>query len=228
MKNTIRLSIIFLSLIFFTACSQAEWEQDNKPIAPIYQGELDLQLGSAIAPQEVSLENAWINFLSLEAFEELAAHTHDQNFVAHFKSMIHGKGEYRPDPNAATYVKESEDDYLQGFIFNSDGIFQLGQLIFKVDAKENALRFLPADKLDQLPALINGTEAADIQSVSAQYELGLDQEMASQTIPVVCWMCLAGSIVTQPGDLGGAVATRVACAICKLQLEDDEDEEQKR
>ena len=228
MKNTIHLSIIILSHIFFASCSQAEWEQDNKPISPIYQGELELQLGSTIAPQEVSLDHAWINFLSIEAFEELAAHTHDQNFVAHFKSMIHGKGEYRPDPNSGAYVQERADDYLQGFIFNSAGIFQVDHLIFKVDAKENALRFLPADKKEQLPALINGTDAADIQSVSAQYELGLDNEMASKPIPVVCWMCLAGSIVTQPADLGGAVATRVACALCKLQLGDDEDEEKKR
>ena len=228
MKNTIQLSIIILSLIFFASCSQVEWEQDNKPISPIYQGDLELQLGSEIAPQEVSLDNARINFLSAEAFEELAAHTKDQNFVAHFKSMIHGKGEYRPDPNSGSYVRESADDYLQGFIFNSDGIFQLEHLIFKVDVKEKTLRFLAADKIEQLPALINGRDAADIQSVSAQYELGLDNEMAAKPIPVVCWMCLAGSIVTQPADLGGAVATRVACALCKLQLGDDEDEEQKR
>lgn len=228
MKNTIHLSIIILNLIFFASCSQAEWEHDNKPISPIYQGDMELQLGSAIAPQEVSLDNAWINFLSVEAFEELAAHTQDQNFVAHFKSMIHGKGEYRSDPNAGSYVRESADDYLQGFIFNSDGLFQLEHLIFKVDVKEKSLRFLAADKIEQLPALINGRDAADIQSVSAQYELGLDNEMASEPIPVVCWMCLAGSIVTQPADLGGAVATRVACALCKLQLGDDEDEEQKR
>ena len=228
MKNTIHLLFIILSTVLFASCSQAEWDNDNKPVSPIFQDAYEVQLGSVISPHEVSLENGWINFQNPEAFDNLASQTANQTYIDHFKSMVQGKGEYTPDPHAASYVQDDADDYLQGFIFNSDGLFQLGNLIFKVDAKENSLRFLPADKLEQLSALVEGHEAADIQSVSAQYALGLDHATASEPIPVVCWMCLAGSIFSRPEDIGGAVATRVACALCKIQLGDDEDEDQHR
>lgn len=228
MKNTIHRLLILLTAILFAACSQAEWSNDNKPISPIFQDVYEVQLGSLISPHEVSLENAWINFQSLEAFENLAANTTNQTFIAHFKSMVHGKGEYSPDPHAASYVRDDAEDYLQGFIFNSDGLFQLGNLIFKVNAKEKSLRFLPANKLEQLPALLEGRAAADIESVSVQYALGLDHTTASEPIPVICWMCLAGSIFTRPEDIGGAVATRVACALCKVQLGNDDEDEQER
>ncbi|MEM8891835.1 MAG: hypothetical protein AAGD28_27905 [Bacteroidota bacterium] len=228
MKNTIHLLCIILTTVLFASCSQAEWENDNKPISPIFQDAFEVRLGSAISPHEVSLENGRINFQSLEAFENLASQTTNQTFVAHFKSMVHGKGEYTTDPHAASYVQDDADDYLQGFIFNSDGLFQLGNLIFKVDVKENSLRFLPANKLEQLPALIEGREAADIEAVSVQYALGLDHTTASEPIPVICWMCLAGSIFSRPEDVGGAIATRVACEICKIQLGDDDEDDQER
>ncbi|MEL6253895.1 MAG: hypothetical protein AAFR87_17940 [Bacteroidota bacterium] len=226
MKNTIQLLLIILSLFFFASCSQAEFEQDNKPISPIYEGKVELQLGSAISPYEMSLEDGRINFHSFEAFEKLAANTSDQSFVAHFKSMVHGKGEYHPDPSAENYVQNRTDDYLKGFLFNSDGIFQLKDLIFKVNVKEQSLRFLSASKQEQLNAFINQSDASDIGSVSVQDILGLDGENTSGPLPVSCWMCIVGTIATQRGDIGGAIVTRTACALCKIQLGDDGDEDQ--
>lgn len=228
MKNTIHLLILSLTIILFSSCSQSELEHDNKAISPIFENAFELQSGFSISPHEVSLENGRINFHSLDAFENLASNTANQDYVAQFKSLIQEQGDYRPDQHASTYVEEDKDDYLGGFLFNSDGILQVENLIFKVDAKEQAIRFLPADKLEQLPALINGSDGADIQSQSAQYLLGLDNEMSSGSLPVVCWMCIVGSITTQQGDIGGTIVTRLACALCKVQLGNDDEEDQKR